>query len=244
VYCRIVHLQPVEWHDDWPLMGVDQDGNGIGEPVTRHSVPVVTRFNGTKVPQTTDAFDGQQLGLQWQWSANHNENWYSLTARRGWLRLLPLTVPEVNLSETPNLLLQKLPAQSFRVDPHVELASGRPGEEAGLVLQGRQYGALALRRTAASFQVVFRKDGHDTVRQEVSSGSMDLRLDFEPGGLCSFAFRIHGGSFKPIPERVQATPGVWIGAKVGIDAIAASAAERRGHADFDHFTFSPLHPAN
>src|SRR5690606_4565837 len=32
-YGRIAHLQPVEWKNDWPLMGKDLDGNGIGEPV-------------------------------------------------------------------------------------------------------------------------------------------------------------------------------------------------------------------
>ena len=32
-YGRILHLQPVTWHDGWPVIGVDADGNGIGEPV-------------------------------------------------------------------------------------------------------------------------------------------------------------------------------------------------------------------
>lgn len=30
---RVLHLQPVSWQDGWPLMGVDIDRNGIGEPV-------------------------------------------------------------------------------------------------------------------------------------------------------------------------------------------------------------------
>jgi beta-xylosidase len=40
-YGRIVHLQPMQWQDDWPTMGVDFDGNGIGEPVSMYRKPEV-----------------------------------------------------------------------------------------------------------------------------------------------------------------------------------------------------------
>ena len=29
-YGRIVHLQPVKWVNDWPVIGVDADGDGKG----------------------------------------------------------------------------------------------------------------------------------------------------------------------------------------------------------------------
>ena len=30
-YGRIVHLQPMKWINDWPVIGNDEDKNGIGE---------------------------------------------------------------------------------------------------------------------------------------------------------------------------------------------------------------------
>ena len=36
-YGRIVHLQPVRWVDDWPVMGEDPDGDGVGQPVPSHT---------------------------------------------------------------------------------------------------------------------------------------------------------------------------------------------------------------
>ena len=30
-YGRIIHMNPVQWIDDWPLMGMDLDGNGVGD---------------------------------------------------------------------------------------------------------------------------------------------------------------------------------------------------------------------
>ena len=32
-YGRVVHLQPMEWLENgWPVIGVDKDGDGCGEP--------------------------------------------------------------------------------------------------------------------------------------------------------------------------------------------------------------------
>lgn len=37
---RVVHLQPMCWHSDWPFIGLEQNGDGIGEPVTEWDCPV------------------------------------------------------------------------------------------------------------------------------------------------------------------------------------------------------------
>lgn len=39
VYGRILHLQPVEWKDGWPLIGKDINNDGIGEPVLSYKKP-------------------------------------------------------------------------------------------------------------------------------------------------------------------------------------------------------------
>jgi beta-xylosidase len=41
---RIVHLQPVTWKDGWPLIGVDINKDGIGEPVVEWNKPNVGLF--------------------------------------------------------------------------------------------------------------------------------------------------------------------------------------------------------
>ena len=46
---RVVHLQPVRWQDDWPLMGVDYDGNGVGEPVMEWRKPLFVESGERKV---------------------------------------------------------------------------------------------------------------------------------------------------------------------------------------------------
>ncbi|RPI02629.1 MAG: glycoside hydrolase, partial [Ignavibacteriae bacterium] len=45
-YGRIIHLQPMTWKNDWPVIGSDPDGDGKGEPVTRYK----NRMSGNNIP--------------------------------------------------------------------------------------------------------------------------------------------------------------------------------------------------
>ena len=61
-YGRIVHLNPVTWKEHWPIMGVDYDGNGIGEPVHVFNKPDVETADKYLTSSTSDEFDSQALG--------------------------------------------------------------------------------------------------------------------------------------------------------------------------------------
>ncbi|HET9479253.1 MAG TPA: family 43 glycosylhydrolase, partial [Pyrinomonadaceae bacterium] len=119
---RIVHLQPVNWINDWPVIGVDPDGDGKGEPVTTYRKPNVGREYPVQSPQTSDEFNAGTLGLQWQWHANPQAGWLSFTERGGRLSLTAVPQPEngQNLWTVPNVLLQKLPAPDFLVTTLVD----------------------------------------------------------------------------------------------------------------------------
>jgi beta-xylosidase len=164
-YGRIVHLQPVKWINDWPVIGVDPDGDGKGEPVSRYRKPDVGREYPIQVPQTSDEFIQHKLGLQWQWHANPMDDWLSLSTRRGWLRLKAVSRPPgaANLWVVPNLLLQKLPARDFTVTTLIDASHLQPGERSGLLMMGRNYSYLASKRHLpacalfASFALMLRK---------------------------------------------------------------------------------------
>ena len=51
---RIVHLNPVHWIEDWPVMGVDKDGDGCGDPVRTYKKPNVGKTYPKATPQESD----------------------------------------------------------------------------------------------------------------------------------------------------------------------------------------------
>lgn len=229
VYGRIIHLQPVEWRDGWPLMGKN------GEPVRRHAKPILIRGQKPFAPQTSDEFEGQHLGLQWQWHANHRNNWYSLTAQPGWLRLFPQAAA-ASLNEQPNLLLQKFPARSFSVETMVQLFAAQSGEEAGLVLTGQKTIMLGVQREGTNNWIVLRTDEQVKRLRSTASHAVRFRVEVQAGGLCSFSFA-DDDCFVPVPHLFQASKGTWIGAKLGLYGLKRDVAESAGHADVDYFRF-------
>jgi beta-xylosidase len=230
LYGRIVHLQPVRWIDDWPMMGGEHDANGVGQPVLSYRKPAVPQ-QPIATPQTSDEFDGERLGLQWQWNANHEDDWASVTARKGHLRLRSLPRAAETLQKAPNLLCQKFPARAFKVETEVELTSGAT-RMAGLIVVGKSsHAAVALEATATSPRLLWIVDDRVVATQADVPSRVRLAVDVADGGMCTFRFAAPDGEWRRIGEPYQATEGHWIGARVGLFCRSAEGA----HADFDYF---------
>lgn len=240
---RILHLQPVRWREGWPLMGVDPDGDGIGEPVLRHPAPALPPF-AAAIP-ASDEFAGPAMGLQWQWQANIDSAWYSLTEAPGFLRLYALPAPDStgSLWALPNLVAQKFPSGSFTATVRMTCSSLKPGERAGLVIFGTDYACLTLGTQAegALLRLSIRRaadaGGEERVEAEapLPSTPVSLRVEVAPGGLCTFSFSTDGEHFNPVGGPFTAAAGKWVGAKVGLFAAgAAGGLQPCGYADFDY----------
>ncbi|MEI7024154.1 glycoside hydrolase family 43 protein [Paenibacillus sp. y28] len=245
-YGRIVHLQPMTWTaDHWPAMGVDSNGDGIGEPVLGFRKPDVGGEYPICVPAASDDFDGEQLGLQWQWQANPQAGWHSLTERAGWLRLSAQAWPDgaASLFQAPHLLLQKFPALSFETTVCVDGAGLNAGDQAGLIVFGYSYAALTYMADTEDgplLQVLEGdQEGHAVNWQRrivVEEGQeVALRVVVQPGAVCVFQFSLDGHQYEEVAlPAFEATVSKWVGAKVGLFAQAGSTPG--GFADFDRFT--------
>ncbi len=242
-YGRIVHLNPVRWEDDWPLMGVDLDGNGIGEPVTQYKKPDVGKKYPVEVPQTSDEFDSEKLGLQWQWHTNPKDDWMSLKSRPGWMRLYAVPNPKdsKNLWTVPNLILQKFPAPEFTVTTKLDFNNLAVGEKTGLLIMGQSYSYLALEKTSSGCYLVNKtcinamRDGEEIEEQKADcqGDSVVLCVKIGSGAVCNFSYSIDGEQFTSIGKPFTTQPGRWIGAKVGLFCLANQKRESAGYADYD-----------
>jgi beta-xylosidase len=252
-YGRVVHLEPMIWRDDdWPVIGDDPDGDGKGQPVLVHAKPNVGRAYPITTPQISDEFNGKALGLQWQWNANPHDDWASLNAHPGVLRLASVPAPKTrndgtsatkNIYDAPNFLLQKFPAPEFTVTTMLQFTPAAGGEFAGLTVFGFDYALLGLRRSADGLRLVYvvnRGANRGAEEREVASvdaknSTVYLRVSAGTGATCRFAYSFDNQTFTSIGEPFRASGDRWIGAKVGIIASAPSTATKTGYADFDWF---------
>lgn len=244
-YGRIVHLQPMKWVNDWPFIGVDPDGDGIGEPVLSFKKPQFARAFPVTTPQDSDEFSDNRLGLQWQWHANPQTNWALVSSAYGFLRLFNVPVPKDvrNFWDVPNLLLQKFPAPSFTATTKVRFTARSDNEKIGLVVMGLDYTYVSVKKRSDGLsisQTICKGADKQTAEKEtpglqLTGNIFYLRLTVASNALCNFSYSFDGKTFLPIGESFTARQGKWIGAKIGIFAVGSDAASEMGYADFDWF---------
>ncbi len=244
-YGRIVHMQPVEWKDGWPYMGKDINNDGIGEPVMEYKKPDVKKDYPVLVPQTTDEFNDNKLGLQWQWHANPKSDWYSFTESPGHIRLYSVKnyTQNGNLWFVPNLLLQKFPAPVFTATAKMTFTPDKSNTKSGLVIMGREWAFLAMTKTEEGLKLGMYTgsyfQGYDKTKCvesiPVDQNTCYLKVHVNDKKICTFSYRFDYTEFQPIGEAFTATTGVWIGAKVGLFSINQNISESKGYADFDWF---------
>ncbi len=227
VFGRVTHLQPVRWEDGWPVVG--EVKNGKCQPVMRHRKPVAGQ-PATR-PATSDDFTATQLGLPWQWQANHDDDWASLTDRPGFLRLRAGVGDASNLFRYARFLGQKFPAGKFAVRTSVDLSGAVPGSLAGLaIIGGDRSHFVALRRTAEGSDCILGTPEGVTSLHPCPTMKTELAVRVDPDGTFRF-------TAPEVPAVFAASQGGWIGAKVGLFHMQEQPASP-SHADFGPFVFS------
>jgi len=247
-YGRILHLEPMQWKNDWPVIGVDKDGDGKGEPVMVYRKPNVGKTYPEQHPPTSDEFNTDTLGLQWQWHANPKIQWSALMPGSGHLRLFAFpSDSSKNLWTVPNLLLQKLPAPAFTATAKVQWTvefDGWQKKKTGLIMMGNDYAYLSITRNEQGYWVseVVCKDALNgsaetiVAQQPLKTGAAYLRITVAgPDAHCVFSYSEDGEQYTNIGETFIAKPDKWIGAKVGLFATAVPGTRYGCYADIDWF---------
>ncbi len=188
---RIVHLQPMRWVDDWPVMGNN------GEPVATYGHPKKNNKPWAHFAHR-DEFDSTTLSLDWQFAGGRIEpRWFFCDAVNSLLRLF--SAPR-NDEMMPNMLLQKIPAVAFTATARVRFQPNQHkkmqgAEQAGMIVFGRK-----------SFIVEAPADGEWCY----------LRLKMSATQQGQFYTSRDGKHWTSSGEPFQAVEGYWTGAQVGL----------------------------
>jgi beta-xylosidase len=251
-YGRIVHLQPMKWIGDWPVIGIDKDGDGKGEPVLRYKKPNVGRVYPIQTPPESDEFNTHELGLQWQWMANPKSTWAFANSSNGSLRIFSDKLPDSakNLWAAPNVLLQKFPAEEFMVTTKITFKANTrlENEKAGLTVMGFSYAGLALKSKKDGVYLIFSicmdaEKGKAEVEKEIlkmNDATAYLRVKVRKGRKCQFSYSLDGRTFQQVGDEFTAEVARWKGSKVGLFCTRETYINDSGYADFDWFRVDPV----
>ena len=244
-YGRVVHLQPMKWQNDWPVIGTDVDNDGIGEPVMVYKKPNVGKKSfPVETPPESDEFNNPKLGLQWQWHANPQITW-GLPTAMGYYNLSCIPTPKDynNLFDVSNLLLQKLPANEFTATTKITFNSRFDGEYTGLVIMGLDYSFLCLKQEDGklflSQKTALKADKKgiesESKRIAIKDKTIYLQVKVKAGGICNFFYSEDGQKFNSVGDSFTAREGKWIGAKIGFLALREGIINDAGSVAIDWF---------
>lgn len=246
---RVVHLQPMKWQNDWPIIGIDEDGDGIGEPVITYKKPNVGKIFPISSPPDSDEFNETRLGLQWQWHANPQINW-GFPSAMGYFMLncIPKPKDAVNLFDIPNLLLQKFPDDTFSATAKLQFDSHFDDEEAGFVIMGLDYTYLKMKtekgKIFLSQMTCNNADKKETQaeieRIELKNRLIYMKVDVTENGKSSFSYSEDGIHFKSIGKPFAVKEGKWIGAKLGFVALRQDFKNDAGNLKIDWIRFNKI----
>ncbi len=255
-YGRVLHLNPMKWVNDWPVIGVDRDGDGCGDPVSRYRKPKTDNAYPIETPVESDEFDTRKLGLQWEWHANYQDV-FGFTTNMGYARIYghELSSHFKNFWEVPNLLMQKFPAEEFTATAKLKVSAKDDGQLSGLIVMGWDYSWIGVEKQGEKFllkQAICKDAEQGNLEQVSTLAILEPSKKFEAGlfpnfereiyirvrvgkeAYCRFSYSLDGKKFTEAGTLFKARQGKWIGAKVGMFSVTPHGKER-GWVDVDWF---------
>lgn len=227
-YGRVVHLQPARFIDDWPICGLVKDELLGGSPVDNYPY-LIDKKSNYKI-DISDDFKTDTLSYMWQTPANIDRSWYKLDDG---LTLYAKSFNEADkaLNKAPNLFLAKLAKPSFKVQTKLDLCLNE-SDEAGLVYMGKTYTYICVKKLNGINYIQIKQGSYeqdeDIVLESIEYDSNEITLNLKYIEPNKYQLGFNGKYFN---DKYIATPGRWIGGKIGIYAKGLS----NGNAKFHYF---------
>ena len=229
-YGRICHLQPVLWHNDWPIIGHVNDPLLTGTPVEECDYFIDKKSNYKL--DSSDDFKNE-LSLMWQLPANKTKDFYSFNDGLEYKCLYYNEKGKKALNKYPGMLEAKIRYYSFKASTRIITNFINESDEAGLSLMGKEYAYISIIKREDSNHIILSKgsfdDENDTVIEDIKYDSNEVIFNIKYIYPNKYQLGYNNKYFK---TKFTAYPGRWIGAKYG---IFARGLKDSGYATFKYF---------
>lgn len=231
-YGRIVHLQPVEWYNDWPIIGHANDLLIAGNPVSCHDYLVDVKSD-YKIELDSDFKN--KIGISLQTPANPKKGWVKLT-EDGLIVNCVNGIKPLNMQE--NTYSEKVAFLSFKVVCLAELHLANDLDEVGFAMFGKSYSYLCVvRRNGKNY--LEERIGEFGLEDKVVSQTpydkdyIEFIMDCNNKNIYELSYRI-GCNGELLGEERLAVAGRWVGSRVGFYARGNNG----GYAKFKYLKFT------
>ena len=195
---RLTNLSPVTWENGWPYFGLK--GNLTHTPSTWVKPDLGPQQPITSPYERSDQFSGPKLQMVWQWNHVPDDNKWSLSERKGYLRLNSL--PAADFWNARNSLTQRAVGPESIVTTELD-AQGLPaGDVAGLALLNLPWSWIGVKKAGANYtiqQYDFTTDKSASAPLAGSRAWLRVHCDFDTEH-CAFSYSEDGKSFKPLGD--------------------------------------------
>ncbi len=234
---RIPYLVPLKWEDGWPVIGVGgKVPDELDLPESRGLMPGIVASDEFKRKKKDPA-----LPLVWQWNHNPVNNLWSLSARKGWLRLITGRTDTI-LVTAPNTLTQRTFGPQCFGATLIDVSNMKEGDFAGLTLLQRKFGIAGVKYSGGKkYIVMINAQSGKPVEEEVVPLRQNIvylktECDFRDlTDTASFFYSLDGKSWIPFGTKLKMEYSMphFMGYRFGLFNYATLTPG--GYVDFDWF---------
>jgi len=229
---RAPHLLPVTWVDGWPMLGENGKGYASGKkPDVGKAFPIVN-------PATSDDFNKKELGLQWQWNHNPDNTKWSLSERKGHMRLHASFAKD--LKNARNTLTQRVQGPTSEGTVEMDASGLKGGNLAGFGVFEFPYAFIGLRKESGKLNLVMVNDGKliDSI-SDFTHNKVWIRANVtDKKFIANFSYSTDGKNFKPFGNTLKMGLGLtWTANRFALFNFTTRKEGEGGFADFNWFHF-------
>ncbi|WP_027382374.1 glycoside hydrolase family 43 protein [Epilithonimonas caeni] len=133
---RVPILLPVKWENGWPILGDN------GKVPLKGEIPLPP-FQPKNHLVESDEFSDKKMKIQWQWNHNPVNSAWSLSERKGFLRLKTNRIVD-NLYLAPNTLTQRMEGPKSSAVVALDVKGMKDGDVAGFSAFNGDSGILSV----------------------------------------------------------------------------------------------------
>ncbi|UFH55422.1 glycoside hydrolase 43 family protein [Spirosoma sp. KNUC1025] len=234
---RIPYLVPVKWEDGWPVLGeTGKVPQTLNLPAGKGLIPGLVNSD-----EFTRKKGDPALPLVWQWNHNPDNSLWSVTERKGYLRLKTGRT-DTSFVMARNTLTQRTIGPECSGATLLDVSNLKEGDFAGLCLLQKNYGLVGVKVANGSRSIVMvsASSGKPVEVQRVPLGQKTVYLkadcDFrDRADTAQFFYSLDGNVWTPIgePLKMPYTIPHFMGYRFGLFNYATQ--QTGGFADFDYF---------